>query len=129
MESIINVSTNESDQDGQSKMLCSHQVEERGQKNDGGKQSWYFMPLSVLTLLADVFEAGVTQKGYSPFNCLKPFENGDRRFWDATMRHLTECQRDPLAIDEETGCWHGAQAAWNILMRTYHAVKAKGGDH
>lgn len=101
--------------------------DDTGLKFDQGKQPWFATPLEVIQLLADVFAAG--EKKYGIFNCLKPFENGDRRFWDATMRHLTECQRDPLAIDEETGCWHGAQAAWNILMRTYHAVKAKGGDH
>ena len=93
--------------------------DDTGLKLDQGKKQWYAMPLEVVELLADVFAAG--EKKYATFNCLKPFEEGDRRFWDATMRHLKECQRDPSAKDEETGCYHGAQAAWNLLMRTYHA--------
>lgn len=95
--------------------------DDTGMKLDQGKQQWYAMPLEVIALLADVFAAG--ERKYKIWNCLKPFENGDRRFFDATMRHLAECQRDPLAIDPETGCYHGAQVAWNALMRTYHAVR------
>jgi hypothetical protein len=94
-------------------------MSDAGIKLDQGKQPYYAMPLKVIKLLADVFAAG--ERKYATFNCLKPFEDGDRRFWDATMRHLEEAQLDPLAIDPETGCYHGVQAAWNILMRTYHA--------
>lgn len=94
-----------------------------GLKYDSGKQEWYAMPLEVVKLLADVFAAG--EKKYETFNCLKPFKDSDRRFYNATLRHLSECQIDPLAKDAETGCYHGAQAAWNILMRTYHADKLR----
>lgn len=93
----------------------------KGIKNDTGKTQWYATPLEVVELLADVFSKG--EKKYDIFNCLNPFDDSDRRFWDATMRHLTQCQLDPLATDEETGCYHGAQAAWNSLMRVYHAKK------
>jgi hypothetical protein len=93
---------------------------EKGLKLDGGKQQWFAMPLTILKPLADVFAAG--ERKYSIFNCLQPFDGADRRFWDATMRHLDACQIDPLAIDEETGCYHAAQAAFNILLRV-HNVK------
>ena len=63
-------------------------------------------------------------KKYERFNCLKPFENGDQRFFSAAIRHAVSCQLDPLAVDEETGCLHGYQSAWNLIMRTYHAQKA-----
>lgn len=96
-------------------------LKEEGVKYDNGKQPWYAMPLAVLKPLADVFAAG--EKKYATYNCLKPFKDSDRRFWDATMRHLEECQIDPLAKDPETGCYHGAQAAFNILMRIYHHKK------
>jgi hypothetical protein len=99
---------------------------ENGLKLDQGKRRWYAMPLKVVALLADVFTAG--ENKYATFNCLKPFEDGDRRFWDATMRHMEEAQLDPLAIDPETGCYHGVQAAWNLLMRTYHAAESKKRD-
>ena len=99
---------------------------EVGQKWDEGKQKWHSLPLVLLRPLADVFEAGVV-KGYGTFNCLQPFEDSDRRFWDATMRHLEACQIDPLTRDEETGCYHAAQAAFNILLRLHNALRANNG--
>jgi hypothetical protein len=103
-------------------LLGKKPAELKGQKKDEGKQGWYPMPLAVLKPLADTFLAG-EKKGYGTFNCLQPFNDPDRRFWDATMRHLTACQIDPLAKDEETGCYHAAQAAFSILMRLYHCKK------
>lgn len=97
--------------------------DDTGKKFDEGKQPWYAMPLTIIRLLADVFAAG--EKKYEVFNCLKPFENGDRRLYDAAMRHTVECQIDPLAIDPETGCYHGVEASWNHLMRVYNALQAK----
>jgi hypothetical protein len=95
----------------------------KGRKDDNGKQGWYPMPLVILTPLADVFLVG--EKKYATFNCLNPFDDYDRRFWDATMRHLEACQLDPLARDEETGCYHAAQVAFNILLRLHNARKEK----
>ena len=89
-----------------------------GLKTDAGKQPWYAMPLTILEPLADVFAAG--ERKYETFNCMKPFRDPDRRFWDAAMRHLAACQLDPLARDEETGCYHAAQVAFSILMRLHH---------
>ena len=92
-----------------------------GLKFDQGKQPYFAMPLEVLMPLADVFAAG--EKKYATFNCLKPFREPNRRFYDGMMRHIEQCQLDPLAIDEETGCYHAAQVAFNTLMRLYHAKK------
>ena len=94
-------------------------VDHQGLKHDTGKQPWFAMPLVVLKPLADVFAAG--EKKYETFNCLQPFEDSDRRFWDATMRHLEACQLDPLAKDEETGCYHAVQACFNLLLRIHNA--------
>jgi hypothetical protein len=91
-----------------------------GLKHDTGKQGWYPMPLVILKPLADVFIAG--EKKYEIFNCLLPFKDSDRRFYDAIMRHLEACQIDPLAIDEETGCYHSAQIAFNCLLRLHNAL-------
>jgi hypothetical protein len=96
---------------------------EKGTKYDAGKLSWYPMPLEILKPLVDVFLAG--EKKYATFNCLKPFDQADRRFYDGIMRHLEACQLDPLSIDEETGCYHAAQIAFNTLMRLYHCKKEK----
>ena len=97
-------------------MICK--IIKEGLKLDEGKQGWYPLPLIVLKPLADVFIAG--EKKYELFNCLQPFKDPKRRFWDASMRHLEACQIDPLAIDEETGCYHAAQVAFSILMRLHH---------
>ena len=95
----------------------------QGKKFDTGKLDWSVIPLEVLEPLVEVFMAGERKYGY--LNCLREFENGDRRFFAAAMRHSVACQLNPLATDEETGCHHAAQAAWNHLMRLYHA-KRKG---
>jgi hypothetical protein len=93
----------------------------KGLKFDSGKQPWYAMPLMLLHPLGDLFAAG--EKKYGTFNCLQPFTDSDRRFWDAAMRHLSACQQDPLAKDEETGCYHAAAAVFNLLMRLHHAKR------
>jgi hypothetical protein len=90
-----------------------------GPKFDQGKQQWYAMPLVHLHPLADAFTAGETK--YSLFSNLYPFEESNRRFWNATMRHLEECQVNPLAIDPDTGCYHAAAACFSILMRLSNA--------
>ncbi len=100
-----------------------------GLKHDQGKQPWYAMPLEILEPLADVFAAG--EMKYATFNCLQPFEDADRRFYDGQMRHAKDCQIDPLAIDQElfdkygVKVYQSAQVAFNALMRLHHALKSK----
>ena len=96
-----------------------------GSKLDKGKQEWFALPLTILKPLADVFNAG--EHKYELFNCLNPFKDSDRRFWNATMRHLEACQIDPLAIDKEIKdkygleVYHSAQVAFNMLLRIRNA--------
>ena len=106
------------------KQVDSHHQEGNGQKWDEGKQSWFSMPLIILKPLSDVFEAGIA-KGYGRFNCLLPFTDSNRRFYDGQMRHTEACQLDPLAIDEETGCYHSAQIAFNSLLRLHNALQER----
>lgn len=89
-----------------------------GLKHDDDKQRWHSLPLEILEPLADLMEAG--RKKYGQFNCLETFDTPDERFWNANMRHAAACQRDPLAIDPETGCYHEAARAFSSLMRIYH---------
>ena len=92
-----------------------------GMKHDDGKPDWYALPLELLEPLRELMLAG--EQKYSAFNCLEPFKDADRRFWSANMRHAVKCQQDPLARDEETGCYHEAARAFCSLMRIYHAKK------
>ena len=94
-----------------------------GQKFDKGKQKWHALPLELLEPLAELMTVGAVK--YTKFNCLEPFEDPDERFWDANMRHAQACQQDPLAIDEETGCYHEACRAFSSLMRLYHCKKLR----
>jgi len=104
-----------------------------GAKFDEGKQDWYLLPLELLQPLADVMLIG-EKKGYGNFSCLDPFSNPDRRFYNGTMRHQVESQRNPLAINKEYDqngnyigeCYHLAAVAFNALMRLYHAKKMQG---
>ena len=92
-----------------------------GIKLDKGKQEWYAMPLSILEPLADAFVAG--EKKYETFNCLEPFDNPSRRFYNSLMRHLRAAQIDPLAKDEETGCYNLAQVAFSALLRLHNCLE------
>ena len=97
-----------------------------GLKFDKGKTGWYRMPLSVLKPLADVYNNPKAGGKYPAFNCLKPFDDADRRFWDAMMRHLEASQLDPLAVNEEDGgVYHLAQVAFNALHRLNDALERK----
>lgn len=94
---------------------------EEGLKFDKEKQEWFAMPMVVLKPLADVFVVG--EKKYGLFNCLKPFKDASRRFYDAGQRHREAAQIDPLAKDKETGCYHLAQSAFNDLLRLHNALR------
>lgn len=86
-------------------------AKQQGTQYGGGKLDWSVIPLEILEPLVKVFMAG--EKKYGCLNCLKEFQDGDRRFFADGMRHKVESQFNPLAIDEETGCYHSAQDAWN----------------
>ena len=99
----------------------------QGSKFDSGKMDWYVLPLEILEPLVEVMKAG--EKKYGTFNCLQPFDDPDRRFWSANLRHAKACQHDPLARDEETGCYHEAARAFSSLMRIYHCKKLMGQEN
>jgi len=101
--------------------VSNYPASNKGLKFDNDKQPWYAMPLEILEPLADVFRAG--EKKYETFNCLKPFDDPARRFYDAMMRHMEAQQIDPLAKDPDTGCYHAAQIAFNALLRLYNCRK------
>ena len=88
-----------------------------GKKHDEGKLDWHALPLELVELLVPVAVAGA--KKYGRGNILEPFDEADRRFYSATLRHVRACQHNPLAVDEETGCYHAAQAAYDLLARVY----------
>lgn len=103
--------------------MNDEEKEGKAKKFDDEKLDWHSMPMFLLEPLVQVFEAGV--KKYGRHNHLKPFDNGDVRLWNSAQRHLVDCQFDPLATDDETGCYTAAQVAFNTLVRLYHARQNK----
>lgn len=112
---------------GELVMTCSdydgewEKVEEReGLKHDDGKLDWYALPLEILEPLADLMSK-VGEPRYGLFNCMKPFSDANRRFYNGIMRHMRACQEDPLAKDATNDdCYHLASIAFNALMRLHH---------
>lgn len=88
-----------------------------GLKHDEGKLDWHALPLELVELLVPVAVNGANK--YGRHSILQPIEEAGPRHYSATMRHLSACQLDPLAIDPESGCYHAAHAAYDLLARLY----------
>ena len=88
-----------------------------GLKHDEGKLDWHALPLELVELLVPVAVAGANK--YGRHSILQTIEDAGPRHYSATMRHLSACQLDPLAIDPESGCYHAVHAAYDLLARVY----------
>lgn len=97
-----------------------------GKKFDTGKLAWFDLPLELVELLVPVATAG--REKYGLHSALVPLKDGNERWYGAKMRHSMESQRDPLAVDEEDGCYHLAKSAYNDLARLYLALQLKIGE-
>lgn len=83
-----------------------------GKKNDrkDDKTRWELMPLDCLEDIARVYTEGAKKYGDNNWQNL---ENGYERYKGALLRHLLASETED--IDEETGCYHLAQCAWNSI--------------
>lgn len=90
-------------------------------KNDriDGKPMWELLPLTVLEEVVKVYTAGA--KKYGP-NQWQNLQDGYQRYKGAMLRHLAEVEKGN-AIDEETGCMHCAQVAWNAIAMLHFKMK------
>ncbi len=90
-------------------------------KNDrkDGKVRMDLLPWPELEKIAEVYTAGA--KKYGP-NRWQNLENGYERYKGAMLRHLTEVEKGN-AIDEDTGCLHIAQVAWNAIAMVHFKLK------
>lgn len=94
-------------------------------KNDrkDDKTRWELMPLDCLEDIARVYTEGA--KKYND-NTWQNLENGYERYKGALLRHLYAAENE--IFDEETGCRHLAQVAWNaiaLLWISKHVVNGK----
>lgn len=82
-------------------------------KNDivDDKLRWDLLPLDCLNEIARVYTKGANKYGENTWQYL---DNGHERYKGALLRHLYE---DSIGndIDEDTGCMHLAQVAWNAI--------------
>ena len=94
-----------------------------GLKHDEGKLDWHALPLELVELLVPVAVAGANK--YGRHSILQTIEDAGPRHYSATMRHLSACQLDPLAIDPESGCYHAVHAAYDLLARVYQCERGE----
>ncbi len=86
-----------------------------GAKNDLGKPLPYLVLSNFLPALQEVIKVGTfgAQK-YTP-NGWKHVPDGNVRYYEAAMRHILDDMKDPMSLDEDSKCYHLAQAIWNLL--------------
>ena len=86
-------------------------------KNDflDHKLRWDLLPLEEVEDIVKVFTAGANKYGDNNWQHL---EKGYQRYKAAMFRHLLEYEKGN-EIDEETGCRHLAQVAWNAIAMLY----------
>lgn len=84
-----------------------------GKKNDflDKKLRWDLLPLEEIEDIVKVYTAGSIKYGDNNWQNL---DNGYRRYKAAMLRHLLEYEKGNT-IDEDTGCHHLAQVAWNAI--------------
>ena len=86
-------------------------------KNDflDHKLRWDLLPLEEVEDIVKVFTSGSIKYGDNTWQGL---ENGYQRYKAAMFRHLLEYEKG-TEFDEETGCRHLAQVAWNAMAMLY----------
>lgn len=82
-------------------------------KNDfkDNKLRWDLLPLAEIEDIVAVYTAGSKKYGDNNWQNLP---NGLQRYKAALLRHLL-CYEKGEEFDEETGCRHLAQVAWNAI--------------
>ena len=92
-------------------------MEKKSVKNDfkDHKLRWDLLPLEEVEDIVKVFTSGSIKYGDNTWQGL---ENGYQRYKSAMFRHLLEYEKG-AEFDEETGCRHLAQVAWNAISMLY----------
>lgn len=92
-------------------------------KNDrlDDKLRWELLPLEDVEDIVRVYTAGAKKYGEDKWQNLP---DGIRRYKAALLRHLVEYDKGN-EIDEETGCLHLAQVAWNAIAMLHISKQQK----
>lgn len=86
-----------------------------GLKYDSNKLRWDLLPLELIEEIVRVYTAGAVKYGD---NNWKELENGYNRYKAAMFRHLMAYEKG-VVFDDDTGCRHLAQVAWNAIAMLY----------
>ena len=95
-----------------------------GLKYDAGKPRMWLLPFISLYEIAKVLTFGAEK--YAP-NSWQTVENGEERYTNALLRHLTKIQEGEVR-DEESGLLHWSHVGCNALFLIYFAVKKETND-
>lgn len=101
---------------------CLDQTDRKNDRKDD-KNRWELIPLDCLDDIARVYTEGA--KKYDD-NTWKQLENGYERYKGALLRHL--CAAETETFDEDTGCRHLAQVAWNAIALLWISKHTQDGD-
>lgn len=82
---------------------------------------WELLPLQDIEDIVKVYTEGATK--YGP-NRWQNLENGYDRYKAAMFRHLLEYEKGN-EYDDETGCRHLAQVAWNAIALLHISKQPK----
>lgn len=95
-------------------------------KNDfkDGKLRWDLLPLAEIEEIVKAYTAGAKKYGDNNWQNL---DNGYQRYKAAMLRHLVEYEKGNK-VDEDTGCDHLAQVAWNAIAMLWLDKHNKGKD-
>ena len=91
------------------------QTQDKGVKNDSGKTQWSYLPLQSIKSVIDVMTYGDKKYPAEDGSNWKRVKNARKRYYNATMRHLTSWF-DGEKNDPESGLHHLAHACSNILF-------------
>lgn len=86
-------------------------MEDKALKYDENKLRWDLLPLPEIEDIVRVYTSGASKYGENTWQGL---EDGYNRYKAAMFRHLVEYEKGNTK-DEETGCLHLAQVAWNAI--------------
>lgn len=91
-------------------------------KNDrkDNKTRWELLPLDCIEDVARVYTEGAKKYGDNNWQNL---DNGYERYKGALLRHLYASETNEF--DQETGCRHLAQVAWNALAMLWYSKHNK----
>lgn len=88
-------------------------------KNDrkDKKLRWELLPLDLVEEIVKVYTAGADKYGENRWQNLP---DGYNRYKAALLRHMVEYEKGNI-YDEDTGCKHLAQCAWNAIAMLYYS--------